>query len=121
MVGIYDLLSVRFKTRDRANDRTGRDDDVFRFDRFLFAVGERDLDLAGTEDLSKAVVNRDLVLFHQVGHAGSIFRNDIRFVFLNAAPVVSKLLYLQSEVLEFTGFLIKMRRIEQCLGRNTAA
>ena len=94
VIGINDLFAVGLKTRDRTHDRAGRDNDVLGVDRLLFAVGERDLDLALADDLAKAVIDRGLVLFHQVGHAGGVFGDDVRFVFLNGRPVIAELFHL---------------------------
>jgi hypothetical protein len=50
----------------------------------FLAVGQRDLDLSLAEDLAKAVIDRDLVLLHQVGHAARRFWRLRQIVFLNA-------------------------------------
>ena len=94
MIGIDDLLAVGLKTGNRPYDRAGGDDDVFGLDRLFLAVGQGDLDLALAGDLAKTVEDRDLVLFHQIGHTGRVFGDDVGFVFLNAAPIVAQLFYL---------------------------
>ena len=69
VIGIYDRLAVGLKAGDGPNDGAGGDDDVLCLKRLCVAVGERDLDLAWPEDLGEAVIDRHLVLFHQIGHA----------------------------------------------------
>src|SRR5436190_7863398 len=108
VIGIHDLLSVGLKAGNGQHYRASCDDDVFRVDRFLFSVSEGDLDLSLSKDLAETVINRGLVLLHQIGHAGRVFCNNVRFIFLNTRPVIAEILYLQSEVFEFARLLIKM-------------
>ena len=92
MIGIDDLLAVGLEAGDRANDRSSGDDDVLRVDRLFLAIGEGDFDLSFSGDLTEAVKYSDLVLFHQIGHAGGILVDYSAFVLLNARPIVAEVL-----------------------------
>ena len=121
VVRIYDLLAIRLKTRDRPHDGAGRDDDVLRLDRLFLAVRKRDLDLSFAQDLAETVKDRNLILLHQIGHAGRVFRNNVGFVLLDARPVVLEAFYLQAEILKMRSLVIEMGRVQQRLCRDTSA
>ncbi len=121
LIRVDDLLPVHLKTRNRPHDRAGGDDDVLGVDRLLFAAFEFDLNLAFAGDLAKAVENRDLVLFHQIGNAGRVFGDHIRLILLNAGPIVAQVLDLETEVLKMRRFVVQMGRVQQRLGRDAAA
>src|SRR6266478_4830571 len=61
----HDALLVDFDALERRYVGAGGDDDVFGLDRLRLAVIAGDLDLAGTEYLSLAADDVDLVLLHQ--------------------------------------------------------
>jgi hypothetical protein len=73
------------------------------------------------DDLAKAVEDRDLVLLHQIGHAGGVLVDDARLVLLNGGEVVAEAFGFESELFKLACFLIKMGRVEQCFRRNTAS